>query len=177
MSWLSCSGLTKSFGFAPVLRGVDLAAERGERIALVGENGAGKSTLLRVLALLHRPDGGSYLLGERDALKQSNTARAQIGYLGHESGLDRALTTRSEELVAQGAAAPVPTGDGATTVMVEGAAGGTVGGIVGGTAGVGCRFGGSCFFSSISPPDRSMWIPMSSPTSHWWWSRRSLLGW
>jgi bacillithiol biosynthesis cysteine-adding enzyme BshC len=44
-------------------------------------------------------------------------ALAQAGHL------DRALAVRAEELRARGAAAPIATGDGATTIMVEGAAG------------------------------------------------------
>ncbi|MCC6572990.1 MAG: heme ABC exporter ATP-binding protein CcmA [Planctomycetes bacterium] len=94
MSRLAISGLVKGFGFAPVLKGIDLVANEGERIALVGENGSGKSTLLRVLALLQRPEAGAYTLEGRDALKDSVGARALIGYLGHESGLDRAQTVR-----------------------------------------------------------------------------------
>lgn len=99
MSRLSCKGLTKGFGFAPVLRGIDLEARGGERLALTGENGAGKSTLLRVLALLHRPEGGSYQLEGRDALKDGVAVRALVGYLGHESGLDRAQTVRENVLM------------------------------------------------------------------------------
>ncbi|MDX6651713.1 MAG: energy-coupling factor transport system ATP-binding protein [Solirubrobacterales bacterium] len=43
-----------------VLRGMDLAATAGERIALMGRNGAGKSTLLRTLAGLIPPARGRY---------------------------------------------------------------------------------------------------------------------
>lgn len=43
----------------PVLRGVDLAVDRGELVALMGPNGAGKSTLLRAAAGLLEPSFGS----------------------------------------------------------------------------------------------------------------------
>ena len=39
----------KRFGRTPVLDGIDLVIDRGDRIALVGSNGAGKTTLIRCL--------------------------------------------------------------------------------------------------------------------------------
>lgn len=57
---VTCRGLTRSFdeGLVPVLRGVDLEVESGERVAVVGRTGCGKSTLLSILALLDRADSG-----------------------------------------------------------------------------------------------------------------------
>ncbi len=60
---LSMRGVTKSFGAARALDGVDLDLSAGEVHALIGENGAGKSTLMKILSGAHRPDSGSMSLG------------------------------------------------------------------------------------------------------------------
>ena len=41
-----------------VLHGIDLVVAAGERLALVGTSGAGKTTIGRLVAGVHRPDGG-----------------------------------------------------------------------------------------------------------------------
>ncbi|HEU4513529.1 MAG TPA: ATP-binding cassette domain-containing protein [Nocardioidaceae bacterium] len=59
LSPLVARDLVRSYGDRVVLDGVDLVANPGRPLGLVGENGAGKSTLLRVLSGTEQPDGGS----------------------------------------------------------------------------------------------------------------------
>ncbi|MCC7325770.1 MAG: ABC transporter ATP-binding protein [Burkholderiales bacterium] len=77
-----------SFAYAgkpPVLRGVDLAVARGERIALFGASGAGKSTLVHLLFGVRAPTGGRVLIEGRPAARPRRTsAPAGIGYAGAE---------------------------------------------------------------------------------------------
>ena len=63
---LRVSGLRKSFGETEIIRGVDLALERGERRALIGPNGAGKSTLFHLISGQLGPSAGQIVFdGQR----------------------------------------------------------------------------------------------------------------
>jgi NitT/TauT family transport system ATP-binding protein len=62
---LSVSGLGKMFGGLEALRGIDLAVQRGEFIAVVGPSGCGKTTFLRIVAGLEPATTGALLLDGR----------------------------------------------------------------------------------------------------------------
>jgi ATPase subunit of ABC transporter with duplicated ATPase domains len=55
--------LSKSYGSLEVFCDVDVAVDRGSRVAILGLNGAGKTTLLRILAGLMEPDTGAVVPG------------------------------------------------------------------------------------------------------------------
>ncbi|MEU4830074.1 ABC transporter ATP-binding protein [Streptosporangium sp. NPDC023615] len=63
---LSGHHLTKRFGPAVALAGVDIGIASAEALAIMGPSGSGKSTLLHCLAGIMRPDSGEvHLLGQR----------------------------------------------------------------------------------------------------------------
>ena len=61
MALIDVKNVTLALGGPPVLDGVSLRIEKGERICLLGRNGEGKSTLLRLLAGAIKPDSGEII--------------------------------------------------------------------------------------------------------------------
>jgi ATP-binding cassette subfamily F protein uup len=60
MSILRLRNVCVSFGGPPVLAGVNLKLEKGERVSLLGRNGSGKSTLLKLIAGNFKADEGEF---------------------------------------------------------------------------------------------------------------------
>lgn len=85
---LSCQGLKMTFTSGPspvtVLKGVDLAIQRQERVAIIGASGSGKSTLLHCLGGLDVPTGGSVQLKGHtfSELAETDRGRARNNALG-----------------------------------------------------------------------------------------------
>jgi putative ABC transport system ATP-binding protein len=67
-----------------VLKGLNLAFEEGDFVALMGPSGSGKSTLLNVLGCLDRPTSGSYFLGDVNVAKMDDDQLSEVRstYLG-----------------------------------------------------------------------------------------------
>ncbi|MEW9547976.1 ATP-binding cassette domain-containing protein [Nonomuraea sp. NPDC050783] len=120
--------LTVELGGNPVLRGLSLAVDAGEIVAVVGPNGAGKSTLLRCLAGLQPVTDGEVrvfggppvddaafwgrvaLLGDEPAWYPGLTAREHLELMAAVHGrprLDVEATLEVFALVERGDAAPL----------------------------------------------------------------------
>ena len=65
---LELKDLRKSFGKTEIIRGVSLAVQAGERVAIIGPNGAGKSTLFNLISGRFEPTSGDILLGGQSML-------------------------------------------------------------------------------------------------------------
>ena len=120
---LSCQAVTVSVPGRRLVDDLELALDRGELIAVLGQNGSGKSLTLQTLAGLRRPGHGQVLLGGHDILasRRQDVARQlallpqvsddifpatvmdtaligrhpHIGRLGWESADDYAIATQA----------------------------------------------------------------------------------
>lgn len=86
------AGLRKSFKELEVLKGIDLAVERGSILALLGPNGAGKTTMIRILSTLLPPDGGTAVVNGHDVTHEAGQVRKSIGLTGQYAAVDEYLT-------------------------------------------------------------------------------------
>jgi ribose transport system ATP-binding protein len=87
---LALEGVTKSFGAATVLHGIDLHIGPGEFVGLMGPNGAGKSTLIKILGGVHPASGGTIRVG--GTVVPSLADRADVGFIHQDLGLVEAMT-------------------------------------------------------------------------------------
>jgi ATPase subunit of ABC transporter with duplicated ATPase domains len=105
---LQAVGLSKSYGSLEIFCDVDVAVDRGSRVAILGLNGAGKTTLLRMLAGKLAPDTGEVQAGhglrtgyyaqehetldvDRTVLEHMRSAASQAGSGANDTELRKIL--------------------------------------------------------------------------------------
>jgi len=85
-------GLTKRYGRAVALDGLDLEVRAGEVHAFLGPNGAGKTTTIRILLGLLRKDGGQVSLLGSDPWRDAVELHRRLAYVPGDVTLWPSLT-------------------------------------------------------------------------------------
>lgn len=84
--------VSKQYGHLWALRSISLRINQGESVAILGPNGAGKTTLMKIVATHVSPSSGIINIFGKNALKNGEKLRKQIGFAAHESFLYDELT-------------------------------------------------------------------------------------
>ncbi len=81
---IEVKNITKYFGSLQVLKGIDLAVNKGEIVTIMGASGAGKTTLLQIIGTLLRPNSGTVKINNTDLifLKDKQLARFRNQHIG-----------------------------------------------------------------------------------------------
>ena len=119
MPLISLENISKTYRTGAVrvgaLKGVSLAVERGDWLAIVGCSGSGKSTLMNIIGCLDTPSDGTYRLDGRDVSRLSQKALSdvrsrQIGFVFQKFHLIPDLTALENvelPLLYRGLSAPI----------------------------------------------------------------------
>ena len=93
-AYVFCQDVFKIYKIADLevvaLRGLDLAVDAGEVVAIVGASGSGKSTLLNILAGYDSPSAGGVMVGGKDLLRMSASEveeyrRVDVGFIWQQT--------------------------------------------------------------------------------------------
>ena len=85
-------GITKRFGDAAALQGLDLDVSAGECVGLIGPNGAGKSTFIGCLYGVVLRNSGELTVFGHDPARHARAIKQRLGVVTQENALDEGLT-------------------------------------------------------------------------------------
>jgi lipooligosaccharide transport system ATP-binding protein len=96
---VAARGLTKRFGEAVAVDGIDVVVERGEAFGFLGPNGAGKSSTMRMVGCVSPVTAGELRVFGLDPAVDGPRIRSRIGVVPQEDTLDLELTVRDNLLI------------------------------------------------------------------------------
>ena len=73
------------------IHSLNISAQAGEMICIMGPSGSGKSTLIRILAGQLEPSGGDILLNNRSLYDNLVSIRSNISYIPEEDSSDQLM--------------------------------------------------------------------------------------
>jgi ABC-2 type transport system ATP-binding protein len=79
--------LTRTFGHATAVDGLELSVQRGEIFGLLGPDGAGKTTTIRLLSAILDPTAGQATVLGYDSVRQPEPIKRRIGYMAQRFNL------------------------------------------------------------------------------------------
>jgi phospholipid/cholesterol/gamma-HCH transport system ATP-binding protein len=98
MGMIHIRNLNVSFNGLPILREVNLTAEKGTTVVILGSSGAGKSVLLKSIIGLIAPDKGSIRIDGEEVVgmnpKELYALRRRMGYLFQSAALYDSMSVR-----------------------------------------------------------------------------------
>jgi len=125
---VTAADLTRRYGegeaAVDALRGVSLAVQPGELVAVMGPSGSGKSTLMHILAGLDKPTGGEVTIGGETITGMDDTAltklrRRRIGFVFQFFNLLPMLTAEENVLLPLSIAGEKPDSEWLTDLMAK----------------------------------------------------------
>jgi ABC-2 type transport system ATP-binding protein len=93
---LKAEGIEKTYpnSDGPALRGIDFHVDEGDILGFLGPNGAGKTTAISIACTLLKPNAGSVIIEDVDALKKPGAVKSMIGMVPQDIALYANLTAR-----------------------------------------------------------------------------------
>jgi len=89
---VTARGLTKRYGAATVVDGIDFDVAKGEIFGLLGPNGAGKTTTILMMLGLTEVSGGEIRVLDHDPVRDPLGVKRRVGYLPDQVGFYDNLT-------------------------------------------------------------------------------------